>query len=284
MTFTVLTGSEDRAAWLEARQKGVTATDVSRLAHGGAAEWQKIKAEKQGVQSFTGNEYTRWGEAREEVIAEQVGDLGLLHNTNLLQQDADPRWLATPDLLSPDGSEVGDIKTAVWRGEQWDEPPAHYRDQLLWQMFVTGARRAKLIVEYHTDFRVTQFHPDVLHVAYDEERVDYLRGLAEQFLAMGEPSEFDLLLLEAVEAKQKIKAAQDEWAAVEKRILSEIGTAKPFKHVSDEVGSFSFTPPTQRESFDAKKLQESDPDTYEKYVIPGRVPKPTVRVNIPKEK
>lgn len=283
MTFTTLTSSEDRAAWLEARQQGVTATDVSRLAHGGHAEWVKLKGEKAGIESFHGNQHTRWGSSREEVIAETLGDLGLHHNTCLLRQDDDPRWLATPDLIDDGATQVGDIKTAVWSGEKWDDPPAAYRDQVLWQMFVTGARKAVLVVEYHEDFRVMFFEPDILHIAYDEDRVAYLVELAEKFLAMGEVSEMDVLLARRLEAMEAAKEAKAEQDAVDALILAEIGDRDSFKHVSD-LGSISFSKPKPRNQFMTEKFRENYPDLYDDFTVEGKVPKPSIRVTPAKEK
>lgn len=57
----------------------------------------------------------------------------------------DYEWArANPDgfLTYPDGSEgILEVKT----GRAFDEPPANYRAQIFWYMFVTGLRKAKLV-------------------------------------------------------------------------------------------------------------------------------------------
>lgn len=268
MSFTRLTSSEDRQAWLDARRNGVTATDVSRLAHGGKSVWAAIKAEKAGGTHWAGNEFTRWGQDREPVIARWAsGRWPVEHNTFLLRSDEDERWLATPDLVAlDDESMLGDIKTAVWRGQPWDEVPANYYDQLTWQMHVTGIPEAVLVVEFHEQFRPVHFEPTVYTVEFDPKRCDELVEIAESFLAMGEPSAMDVYLADWAVAKEAENAAKAQREEVEALIRKEIGDRESFKFVGDG-GSISLTTPKPSRRLDAKRVEAAHPDVFDECVV-----------------
>ena len=266
MNYRRLASSENREEWLEARRRGVTATDVARLAHGGRSVWATVKSEKAGETHFTGNDFTAWGIEREPVIAKTIcAEYPVKHNTDLLQSVEDERWLATPDLLDPNGSLVGDVKTAVWKGEPWAEPPPNYYSQLQWQMFVTGIREAILCVEYHQDFVPTSPFPHVLTVSYDPDHVEELVEVAESFLAMGDPSPFDLYLADYARGEELERSGAEIKAAARELIEKEIGDRAAFKFVSD-AGSISLTTPKPAKRFDAKALEADDPDLYGRYV------------------
>lgn len=281
MNYRRLASSENREEWLEARRRGVTATDVARLANGGKSVWATVKAEKAGETHFTGNAFTAWGIEREPVIAKTIcAEYPVAHNTDLLQSVEDERWLATPDLLDPNGSLVGDVKTAVWKGEPWSEPPPNYYSQIQWQMFVTGIREAILCVEYHQDFVPTSPFPHVLPVSYDPDHVEELVEVAESFLAMGDPSPFDLYLADYARVKQVADAAAAELEEVTSLIRKEIGERDNFKFVSD-AGSISLTTPKPSKRFDAKALEADDPDLYGKYVKESQgKPRLTIRTEV----
>lgn len=290
MDYNVLSSSEDEQAWHAERSQGVTASELGLLEHSGAAAWVKLKAEKAGGASrWGGNKFTAWGHEREPVImAFLEANYGIEANTHLLQSVNDPRRLGTPDGISYTEPILGEAKTS--KADYWTEVPKDYVTQAQGNMLVTGAEKVILAVEYFDErddgtLIVRDFgDPQVWIIERDDEHIARLEELADRFMDMGEPSEEDLLLARAVEVKQRIKDAQTEWAELEAEILERIGTEKKANHVHPELGSFSFTPPTQRESFDVKKFAESHPGLYEQFVIPGRVPKPSVRVTPLKEK
>lgn len=276
MSFYAVASSDHPHQWHDARSKVVTATDLSRLAHGGPAVWNTIKAEKAGHRRNISNAYIAHGVEREPVIARWAADeLGLEHNTSLLVHADDERFGATPDLLSPDNSVVADIKTA--KAPEWVEPPAHYVDQVLAQMLVTGAQSGYIIAEFHQDFIPTAMEPTVYVIERDDDRIDYLMRLAEQFLSMGAPSPMDALIADWSDAKIAADVAKDRLAEVEAKIRHEIGDQDTFKHVS-EVGSVTLSTPKPAERIDAKRLKEEDEDTYREYVTTTQgKPRLTVR-------
>ena len=275
MSFYAVASSDHPHQWHDARSKVVTATDLSRLAHGGPAVWNTIKAEKAGHRQNISNAYIAHGVEREPVIARWAADeLGLEHNTSLLVHADDERFGATPDLLSPDNSVVADIKTA--KAPEWVEPPAHYVDQVLAQMLVTGAQSGYIIAEFHQDFIPTAMEPTVYVVERDDDRIDFLMRLAEQFLAMGAPSPMDALIADYADAKAREAAAAADADAVMEKVIHEIGDRDTFKHVS-EVGSVTLSPPTPRKSLDKAAIERDFElaDQHYKTVTPKSRPRVT---------
>lgn len=283
MTYTAVASSDDWDEWLRAKSSSVTATDIARLAAGGPAVWAAIRAEKQGRRSFRGNKYTEWGKAREPVIAAWAAEaLNMVHNTTFYVHDGTKHG-ATPDLITRDDSLVGDIKTAKLpeRGE-WTIPPQNYIDQCMWQMYVMGAEGAALVVEFHEDFRPVSLEPRVYWVDYNEDRLDYLLDLAEQFVKEGPLTVMDVLLAQRIEAMRAKDEAVAEIAGIDAEILDLIGDREQFKHVS-ELGTVTLSRPAPRETFQLAKFKESYPELVEQFTLPGRAPKPSLRVTPAKE-
>lgn len=276
--YEAVASSEEPEEWHRARSSSVTATDVARLASGGPKVWATVRAEKQGHRSFFGNEYTEHGKRREPVVADWARrELTMYPNTTFFVRNGTNHG-ATPDLMTFDDSLVGDIKTAkLPEAGEWVTPPQNYIDQLQWQMYVTGAEGAALVVEFHKDFLPTTFEPRVYWVDRNEDRLAYLLDLAEQFTAEGPAPVMDGLLARRIEAMQAKDAAVAEIATVDAEILDLIGDRDQFKHVS-ELGTISLSRPGVRESFDKKKFEESYPDLVEQFTVPGKVPKPSLRV------
>ena len=281
--YTPVASSEDWEEWHRERSSSVTATDIARLASGGPAVWATIRAEKQGHRSFHGNTYTEWGKAREPVIAAWAEhELNMLHNTTFYVREG-TKIGATPDLITRDDSLVGDIKTAkLPDAGEWVTPPQKYIDQCLIQMYVMGAEGAALVVEFHEDFRPVSFEPRVYWVDRNEDRLAYLLDLAEQFVAEGPAPVMDGLLAQRIEAMRVKDAAVAEIAAIDAEIMALIGDREQFKHVSD-LGTVTLSRPSPRETFQLAKFKESYPDLVEQFTLPGRAPKPSLRVTPAKE-
>lgn len=284
MTYRAVASSDDWDEWLRARSSSVTATDIARLASGGPAVWATIRAEKQGHRSFHGNKYTEWGKAREPVIAQWAEPaLNMLHNTTFYVRDGTKHG-ATPDLITRDDSLVGDIKTAkLPESGEWTLPPQNYIDQCIWQMYVMGAEGAALVVEFHDDFRPTSLEPRVYWVDYNEDRLDYLLDLAEQFVAEGPSTVMDGLLAQYAEAERQEKSYAALKASLKVQMMKLIGDREEFKHVS-ELGSVTLVKPEPSMRFDRKKFAESYPDLDDQFTVPGKAAKPSLRVTPSKEK
>lgn len=251
MDYRIGPSSEDREAWLAFRRTRITATDVAKLAGSGVKGWQALRDEKAaGESKFRGNKFTKHGSERETRISDQLDVmLGMKHNTNVLVHPTIENLVATPDLLDEERNRIGDIKTALWKGEKWDAVPRDYEDQLQWQMFVTGATDAVLAVEYHEDFVPVFMDPHVFYVKRDEERIEFLRDLAERFLRFNETTPLDDLLRERRELLAEADTIKARVADVEAEINAYADGRKYFKHVST-VGAVNLVRPAAGLQFD----------------------------------
>lgn len=284
LTLVYGPSSDDRADWLQVRKESVTATDVGKLASGGPAVWAGLKAEKRG---HPGNGFMtramQHGVEREPVIAGMLSD-EWEHNRFLLHHEERPEFTATPDLLHLWHEWVADIKTAK-HVDGW-EPPQAYVDQVLWQMFVTDAEDGFLFVEFYEEsggqlWPHTQL--EKFHVARDDDRIEYLVGLAEQFLSDSEePTELDALLAEYARAEKAMRAAKEALDGVRGRIADHTADeVAPFKYVST-FGSITKTADYKKTTVDAKALQKEQPDIaalFEKTTVT----RGSLKITTPKE-
>lgn len=285
MTFTYSVDSSDEAAWHAARsrtedgQTVVTASESAMLASGGTSVWANLRAEKaDGKSRWTGNEYTAWGHEREPDIAAAMTALypQLSHNSRLVIQDADPRWRGTPDMIGDGGSELCQIKTALWRGEKWErsDVPKRYVDQMQWEMWITGADVNRLAVEYYDQQDGGTFvptflfeDPHVITIYRDADRIAELVAIAEQFLAMGEPDPLDMFLADYARADAREKAAKSEKDEFRKLIAKEIAKRPSGKYVGDLGSVTQGKDKTETVTvFDEASFKEKAPKTWAKYV------------------
>ncbi|AMM22540.1 recombinase [Frondihabitans sp. PAMC 28766] len=180
-TDRILADSTDRVAWLRARSRGITATDVARLSS--AAAVQAIVLEKRYGSSFSGNAYTDHGRAREPDIAAWVKTHHSIEpSTKLFHARGQKLHLATPDGVGElaDGTVVlAEIKTTskVWRGI-----PRSYLRQVWWQQYVLGAERTLVVWEQHVDFVPVAAEPLCRWVERDDDQIQQLIFLADQVL------------------------------------------------------------------------------------------------------
>ena len=176
----VVADSTDRIAWIKARARGVTATDVARLA--GPRAVRSVAMEKLLGSRFSGNAFTDHGRAREpEIAAWATREHGMTPSTALFHADGNREHLATPDgLRERDGElELCEIKTttSVWTGV-----PKPYLRQIHWQQYVLGARRTLLVWERHEDFVPVADEPEFRWIERDDRAIFDLIALADQVL------------------------------------------------------------------------------------------------------
>ncbi len=117
-TERIVARASDRVAWLRARSRGITATDVARLSSTSAL--QAVALDKLMGSGFSGNAYTDHGRAREPEIARWVrAEHRIEPSDALFHADGEKLHLATPDgVAMQDGSLVlAEIKTtsSAWR-------------------------------------------------------------------------------------------------------------------------------------------------------------------------
>ena len=172
----------DRVAWLRARSRGVTATDVARLSSPKAL--QAVALDKWLGSGFSGNAYTEHGRAREPEIARWADrEHGMSASAALFHADGNPDHLATPDGLRERGGilELCEIKTTT---HAWRSIPRSYLRQVWWQQYVLGAERTLVVWEQHDDFVPVRAVPECRWVERDENEIHRLVGLADELLGM----------------------------------------------------------------------------------------------------
>ena len=181
----VVANSSDRVAWVRARSRGVTATDVARLSSTRAVT--SVAQEKLLGSGFSGNAYTDHGRAREPEIARWANNVyGIIPSSDLYHAHGQPLHLATPDGLRERGSrlELCEIKTTSHR---WRSIPRSYLRQVWWQQYVLGAERTLVVWEEHLDFVPVSREPEVRWVDRDDNEIHVLVGLANRLLDLMSP-------------------------------------------------------------------------------------------------
>lgn len=185
--------------WLEERRKGVTATEIAKLAKGQPAARRDVLAEKvSGERTFFGNKYTDWGLERElELSSVLECDFGFEASDILFHAPANSRHLATPDavLLVDEFTKIAEIKTS--KNDLHPEgkffAKSTYMDQMQWQMYVAGPEcdECLFVWEQHDDFwvedefgvlRPTPLESQNEWIPRDDARIAELIVLADEFL------------------------------------------------------------------------------------------------------
>lgn len=243
----------DREAWLAERRTGVTATEVRDLIRKGAKHERDLLAEK--LDSAIGKDLSNipaiaWGKQREPVLAAVLVAAGMQAESRVFHAAENPRYLASPDGVgwNPISDEiiVGEIKTASKPiGTTSDAFREYgYYDQMQWQMFVCGAARCLYVWEQHDgNFPNPAVLPHVAEwVERDDERIEYLRSVADVFLArLDGEREFTQRQLASIRVQaegmawHKAKAAEHEAnlrGLIAGRSLSETIAGKRYGHVS----------------------------------------------------
>lgn len=177
----IVADARDRVAWMRARSRGITATDVASLS--GERSIARAAEAKLGGSRFGGNAYTDHGRRREPEIAAWVAAThGILPSTALFCAERESRHLATPDGLSVDGDGrilLAEIKTT---NKQWRSIPRSYLRQVWWQQHVLGAERTLFVWEEHEGFRPLHEEPASVWIDRDEREIAGLVRLATSLI------------------------------------------------------------------------------------------------------
>ncbi|CAH0195942.1 hypothetical protein SRABI121_02366 [Microbacterium sp. Bi121] len=178
----IVADSRDRVAWLRARARGITATDVAGL----SSEKSIIRAADAklgGGARFGGNAYTDHGRRREPEIAAWVAAThGIRPSSALFRAEIEQRHLATPDGIVQDAGGrilLAEIKTT---NKNWRTIPRTYLRQVWWQQHVLGAERTLFVWEEHDDFRPIDDEPRCVWIDRDEREIDQLVRLATNLI------------------------------------------------------------------------------------------------------
>jgi predicted phage-related endonuclease len=151
-------GALTRDEWLQWRRSGITATEVADAANDTYGGAYAVIANKLGLTATEVTEPMRRGERWQAPIADAVHALTgwhVLAEEACVTCETDERWLATVDGFLAEHSEatfdvvagVVEIKT---RGADVRPPRRRWRDQVQWQLLVTGLP-AGLIAEATID-------------------------------------------------------------------------------------------------------------------------------------
>jgi hypothetical protein len=168
--------STDEAAWLRARARGITATDVAKL--NSVSAIVQTAQEKLRGSSFMGNAYTDHGRAREPHIASWVKEnYGIDPNSGLYHAQQEVRHLATPDGIGviDETLFLAEIKTSQ---KPFDGIPPGYLRQVYWQQYVLGAQRTLFVWEQHENFVPLPGPPKHIWIERDERAIRDLVYLA----------------------------------------------------------------------------------------------------------
>ncbi|BDZ37408.1 YqaJ viral recombinase family protein [Microbacterium suwonense] len=178
----IIADSRDRVAWLRARARGITATDVAGLS-GESSIARAADAKLGHGPRFGGNAYTDHGRRREPEIASWVAAThGILPSSALFRAEVEKRHLATPDGVCVDGEGrvlLAEIKTT---NKSWHTIPRTYLRQVWWQQYVLGAERTLFVWEEHVDFQPVHDEPKSVWIDRDDTQIRRLVGLANRLI------------------------------------------------------------------------------------------------------
>ncbi len=177
----IVADSRDRVAWVRARSRGITATDVATLTSANAIS-RAADAKLMGS-GFSGNAYTAHGRVREPEIARWVAAThGILPSSALFHAVVEKRHLATPDGIAVDADgrvTLAEIKTT---NKPWRSIPRGYLRQVWWQQHVLGAERTLVAWEQHDDFVPVGDEPKCAWVERDDAEIAKLVRLATSLI------------------------------------------------------------------------------------------------------
>ncbi|WP_439593432.1 YqaJ viral recombinase family protein [Microbacterium sp.] len=177
----IVADSRDRVAWVRARSRGITATDVATLTSTNAIP-RAADAKLMGS-GFSGNAYTQHGRVREPEIARWVAAThGILPSSALFHAVVEKRHLATPDGIAVDTDgrvTLAEIKTT---NKSWRSIPRGYLRQVWWQQHVLGAERTLVAWEEHDGFVPIGDEPKCAWVDRDEVEIGKLVRLATSLI------------------------------------------------------------------------------------------------------
>ncbi|MGO1809512.1 MAG: YqaJ viral recombinase family protein [Canibacter sp.] len=176
----IVTDGTDRVAWLKARARGITATDVAKLCTPKsvlAAAHNKLHGS-----TFMGNAYTQHGREREPVISQWAADhFETQPSAALFHAAQDLRHLATPDGLRERGDGVLELVEIKTTNKSWKTIPRNYMRQVWWQQYVLGAERTLFVWEEHRDF-VPVGAPEYRWIDRDDAEIDKLLVMVGQLI------------------------------------------------------------------------------------------------------
>lgn len=174
--------------WHDLRAQGVTATTVAKAATKSGFE-AAVRDIWGGVQEIPDNPYMRFGREQEPLIIADLQRLGydIEPNDWLICADGyTNRWqMATPDGLSSDHRTICEVKTTGKDWGSWEKVPLHYKRQVQFQLYVTGATYCLFAWQLRTEswegvFAPAWIDPKTFIVSRNEEMIAELVAVSER--------------------------------------------------------------------------------------------------------
>jgi len=287
---------QDKAAWLEARNKGIGGSDASVIV--GLNKWKspfQLWLEKTGQaepEDLSDNEYVYWGTTLEEVVAKEftLRTGKRVVRRGLLQHDDIPYLLASVDRLVV-GEDAGlECKTAngfaakAWDG---DNVPDAYYVQCQHYMAVTGVKTwyiAALIGGNHFVWKEIPRNEDDIKALLEAEAEFWRKvetkempdvdgsesctqALAEKFSGGGPaielPSEADKIFLALDGLKESAKSIKAQIDEQENKLRAMLGDAEAGTTASGR--RVTWKTQAGRTTIDSKRLKAEKPDVWQQY-------------------
>lgn len=174
--------SSDRDAWLAARRKGVTATEVRDAST--PAGFKEVLERRTNPTEIISNAYMQFGTDNEAwILGWLKNETGIMPSAWLIAAEGNPQYLATPDGLSLDHTRIAEVKTG---GKEINNPSLAHRRQVQWQLFCSGAESAvyayMLRAEVNGIFVPAWLEPKTWLIERDETMIAGLVKTAELLL------------------------------------------------------------------------------------------------------
>lgn len=175
--------SDNRAAWLAARERGVTATTVAKAST--PAGFREALEERRNPVEVIANDYMQFGTDNEAWILRTLKDeFEIMPNHWLIESEDNAYHLATPDGLSLDHTVMAEVKTG---GKEHKSPPLAHMRQMQWQFrcneFAQATVYAFMLREERNGVMVPAWmEPKVWVIERDEKMIAELTKTADLLL------------------------------------------------------------------------------------------------------
>lgn len=167
--------------WVDARNAGVTATEVAKGAT--PAGFSEVVQRYREPEEPFDNPFMEFGRRSEGPISLWVKEQFQVFPNEWLIAGTQPHHMATPDGLSLDHKVISEIKTTGRDFE--DNIPIQYRRQVQWQLHVTGANRCFFVWMLRVEDQFGGFQPGWIEpkhkvIRRDQKMIDDLITVAEK--------------------------------------------------------------------------------------------------------